>query len=85
MTTDERLGMPLSKRSLRAMHDRWQHDLNRLQAAYPVEGWNADHPSLEAIRNLATAVAQVRFMLVPTIGANHDHHRARTASSTREA
>jgi hypothetical protein len=53
----------IPKRSLRAMRDRWQRDLDRLETAYPVDNWEADHPTLETIRNLATAIAQIEGMI----------------------
>jgi hypothetical protein len=41
------------------MKRRWKVDLARLEAAYPVQNWEASHPELETIRNLATAIAKI--------------------------
>lgn len=57
--TDERLSRP----QLRAMRDRWERDLAWLEKAYPVENWKADAPHIETQRNLATAIAQIEFII----------------------
>lgn len=49
----------LTRRSLRAMRERWKVDLARLEADYPVTNWEASEPTLETIRNLATAIAEI--------------------------
>lgn len=50
---------PLSKRTLRAMRDRWTRDLFRLVAAYQVGNWQRSDPASETIRNLQTAIAEI--------------------------
>jgi len=59
----ERCEKALPRRMLRAMRARWQRDLEKLEAAYPIEDWQADSPSLETIRNLATAIVQIDGMI----------------------
>lgn len=49
----------LTKRSLRAMRDRWIRDLKRLEEDFPVPDWEWDNPEVETVRNLATAIAQI--------------------------
>jgi hypothetical protein len=55
-------GIP--KRSLRAMRDRWQRDLDRIEAAYPIEDmaeWS--DPESETQRNLATAIVWIEGLI----------------------
>jgi hypothetical protein len=57
----------LSRRTLRAMRDRWQKDLDRLEAVYV----SADHPTMayysdsehETVRNLASAIAEIEGLI----------------------
>jgi hypothetical protein len=65
----------LSRRSLRAMRDRWERDLDRLEAAYETKvgelSENGDD-SVETIRNLASAIAHVEGLIATR--RTGDHH-----------
>jgi hypothetical protein len=50
----------LDRRQLRAMRERWQRDLDRLEAAFPGLELGEEFTSeTETIRNLATAIAHI--------------------------
>ena len=53
------LDKPLSRRTLRAMRNRWQRDLDRLETAYPINDWEACDGPVETQRNLGTAIAWI--------------------------
>lgn len=56
----------LSRRTLRAMRDRWEKDLERLETAYDVRATGLeenDGDNTETVRNLATAIAHIEGMI----------------------
>ena len=52
-------------RSLRAMRDRWQRDLDRLESEHPIDNMPENiGDEAETQRNLATAIVYIGGMIV---------------------